>query len=48
MLKKLFVSGMAHGIDASLGESEVDGLGEVQRRGGRIAQILDAVQMISQ
>lgn len=39
MLDELVVAGMAHGIDAPFRESEVDGLGEVQRRRGRITQV---------
>lgn len=32
-------SGMAHGVDASFGESEVDGFGEVQGGCGGISEV---------
>lgn len=38
-IDEAFDSGMAHGVDASFGEGEVDGFGEVQGGGGWVSEV---------
>lgn len=41
LIDETFDSGLAHGVDASFGEGEVDGFGEVQGGCGWIAEVCE-------